>query len=277
MTQDRKLGIIAGQGALPEELVVCCRARNIAPYVVALKGFTDEAFLDGIDHVWVKLGQAGRIMSFFRENGVSDLVMIGAVKRPSWHEIRPDFKAVKILSRIGLTKLGDNGLLTALKAELEREGFSLCAVQDFMPDLLTPEGALGQYSFAQEDVYSITIGFRASQALGALDIGQSVVVQDGMVLAVEGVEGTDALIMRSASLQKKGRGAILVKSCKPHQDKSLDLPTIGAATVEEAYKAGFCGIVIEAGNVLVPNRKDVAECADRYKLFVQGVVLKDYI
>ncbi len=275
MSEIKKLGIIAGKGQLPQELVQYCSLQGIEPYIVALTGFTDETVVQDHAHVWVKLGQVGKIMSFFRSHGVKDLVLIGAVKRPSWSEIRPDLKAIKIISRIGFTVKGDNSLLVALKKELEKDGFTLHGIQNFIPGLLCDEGAIGKYSFSKDQASSVQVGLQASKTLGALDIGQSVVVQDNIVLAVEGVEGTDALIKRSADLQKKGAGAILVKAAKPQQDKSLDLPTIGISTVENAREAGFSGVVVEAGNVLISDRKAVAEYANRYKMFVQGVVFEN--
>lgn len=275
MNDIKKLGIIAGKGQLPLELVQHCQARNITPYIVALSGFADEGLVKDQHYIWVKLGQVGKIISFFKSNAVEDLVMIGAVHRPAWTEIRPDLKAVQIISRIGLSVMGDNSLLVALKKELEREGFCLHGVQRFIPDLLCTKGPIGKYSYTKDHKDSVKLGLSASKTLGELDIGQSVVVQKNIILAVEGVEGTDALIQRSAALQKKGQGAILVKTSKPQQDKTLDLPTIGVRTVENAHNAGFSGIILEAGNVLVPDRKAVAECADRYKMFVQGVVFKN--
>ncbi|MGH1377383.1 MAG: LpxI family protein [Alphaproteobacteria bacterium] len=266
-----KLGIIAGGGDLPFHLVSTCKDSGITPYIIGLKGHTDPNLMDSHDHIWLDLGAVGKVISFFKSNDVTDLVLIGKVKRPSFKEIKPDIKAVKILSRIGLRALGDNGLLELLKEELESEGFKLHGVHNFCDNLLVKEGCIGSLEPHKDDWDSINFGLKASQVNGSLDIGQSVIVQNGMIIGVEAVEGTDALMDRCKHLQQKGRGGILVKTRKPQQSKELDMPTIGVNTIENAHRAGLSGIVIHANNVMVVDTKKVANCADKYKIFVIAV------
>ena len=266
-----RLGIIAGGGDLPAHLIARCKVLNIEPYIIAFNGQTNSEILDDeLTHLWVGLGCAGKIINFFKSHDVHDLVMIGGVHRPSFSEIRPDFKGIQILSRIGFRALGDDGLLDALKNELELEGFNLHGFYDFCDKFLVSEGLLGVCSPNQNDQVTIDLGLRISQEIGALDIGQSVVVQQGLVIGVEGVEGTDALIQRCAPLLKKGRGGILVKTCKPQQDSRLDMPVIGETTIKMAHDHGLVGVVLHTGKMIVVDPKNVAKCADQHNIFVLG-------
>ena len=269
-----KLGIIAGGGALPAYLTSICKQRNIDPFIVGFEGQTSTDIMDGNTHLWASLGSVGKVIDFFKSNNVKDLVLIGGVKRPSFKEIKPDLRAVKILSKIGFRAMGDNDLLSALKKELEIEGFTLHAMHDFCDDLLVKEGVIGSYAPKPEHEIDIELGLKVSQEIGAMDIGQSVIVQNGMTIGVEAVEGTDALINRCAPLLQNGGGGILVKTCKPQQDKALDMPTIGVNTIINAHKAGLCGIVLQADNVIIVDAKNLAKYADEYKIFVIGVSVK---
>ncbi|MCK5383988.1 MAG: UDP-2,3-diacylglucosamine diphosphatase LpxI [Alphaproteobacteria bacterium] len=270
-----RLGIIAGGGNLPAYLLSVCENKGIKAYVVVLNGQCDEDRIKDLPQeqtLWANLGSAGKIIDFFKQNDITDLVLIGSVMRPALSQIKPDMKAIQILSRIGFKALGDDGLLSAIKSELEREGFVVRAIQDFCDKLLMPRGVLGDYENAPEDEATIELGIRTSQEIGALDIGQSVIVQDGLVIGVEGVEGTDNLIKRCFPLLKPGaRGGILVKTCKPQQNTSLDLPTIGVDTIQNAYESGLKGIVLQAGYTLLVDPKSIAEYANKYSIFVVGV------
>ena len=210
-------------------------------------------------------------MKTLKSHGIFDLVMIGSIRRPSFAELVPDFKTIEFFTKIGIKAIGDNDFLTALRKFLEAEGFRLHGIHKFADDLLAAEGVIGKYQPAQEDWVDINHGLEISSQLGAYDIGQAVVVQEGFVLGVEAVEGTDELIRRCKPLKRKGRGGVLVKTCKPQQDKDLDLPTIGPQTVKLAAEAGLAGIAVYAGETLVIDPEEVAEIADRHKMFVVGL------
>ncbi len=249
-----------------------CRSIGIEPYIVGFHGNnTDAELLKNNTHLCTDLGKAGKVMKFFQSHGVQDLVLIGAIKRPSLKEIKPDLKGAKILSRIGLNPMGDNNLLSLLKRELEGEGFTVHGIRPFCSDLLMRKGTVGKIEPNEEDQANIALGVEVSQVIGKLDIGQSVITQQNIVIGVEAVEGTDALIERCANLQKSGRGGVLVKTMKPQQDKDLDIPTIGLDTIINAHKAGLQGIALHADNVLIVNLKEVAQYADRYKMFIVGI------
>lgn len=268
---DGKLGIIAGGGELPARLVAVCRVVGKPFFVIALDGHADQGVTEGVPHIWSRLGAAGTMLRALREAGVTDLVMAGRVRRPSFAELRPDWRAARLFARIGAKALGDDGLLRAVAQELELEGFRVLAAQDVLADLLTPVGVLGRIVPDEGARIDIDHGMRVARGLGALDVGQAVVVQQGLVLGVEAIEGTDALIERCGPLRRTGPGGVLVKMCKPQQDGRLDLPTIGPVTVEKAAAAGLRGIAAEAGATLALDRDAVVAAADRLGLFVIGV------
>lgn len=271
-----RLGVLAGGGALPARLAICCEEMGIEVFVIAFEGQTAPETVHNREHLWTTLGAAGKIIKTLKNHNVKDIVMIGHIRRPAFTELKPDLKGAEILARIGVKSLGDNDLLGLLRCELEREGFLLHGIQEFVSGLLTKEGVLGRYKPSRKHMESIGRGIDISRALGVQDIGQSVIVQNGMVIAVEAIEGTDELIRRSKGYFRAGGGAILVKSCKPQQDKYLDLPTMGPDTVYSAVEAGLCGIAIEAQNSLMIDVDEIVRLADQHKIFVYGFSTKDH-
>ncbi len=267
----KRLGIIAGSGSLPQRLVAVCDSKGIKPFVIGFEGQTDPKIIKGREHLWTRLGAAGQVMKTLKAHDVHDLVMIGSIRRPSFYELVPDLKTIEFFARIGIKALGDNDFLSALRKFLENEGFTLHGIHEFAEDLLVREGPLGNYGPDQDDWIDIRHGLEISKQLGAYDIGQAVVVQEGFVLGVEAVEGTDELIRRCKSLKRKGRRGVLVKTCKPQQDRDLDMPTIGPQTVRLAAEAGLGGIAVLARETLVIDPEIVAEIADTHKMFVIGL------
>ncbi|MEO5365335.1 MAG: UDP-2,3-diacylglucosamine diphosphatase LpxI [Magnetococcus sp. WYHC-3] len=269
--QLKRLGIIAGGGALPLQVLRACRDRGIAPFVVAFTGQTDAATYNDAPHILTRLGAAGTVIGALKKNDIRDLVLIGNMRRPSLLALRPDFKALQFFLKKGLRALGDDGLLRALRKFLEEEGFTIHGAQDFLPELLMPSGRIGKCEPNAAQWQDIKRGIEAALALGAADIGQAVVVQHGEILGTEGKGGTDELIRSCAPLQREGAGAVLVKLCKPGQDRDLDLPTIGAQTVRNIIEAGFSGLVAHAGQSFLCDREEVTALADRANIFVMGI------
>lgn len=272
----KKIGVIAGGGVLPVKLLEACDRKNIETFIVGFEGQTDPGLIQGRSHLWTRLGAAGHVIKTLKSHGIRDLVFIGAMRRPTIAELRPDFKAAEFFARESWKIIGgDNGFLEALRDFLGREGFRLHGIHAFADNLITPEGVIGRYEPEKQDWLNIEKGVEISQQLGLLDIGQSVIVQEGMVLAVEAAEGTDQLIGRSKSLMRRGRGGVLVKTCKPQQDKSFDLPTIGPKTVQNAADSGLAGIAIHAGQSLLIDAEEVAQIADKHKMFVIGINVQE--
>ena len=267
-----KLGILAGAGELPKRVIEACRASGRAYFVLAFEGWADPDVINGAPHAWIRLGAAGEGLRILRENGVEELVMAGGIKRPSVMQLRPDWRTAKFYARIGYRALGDDGLLKHVIAELEEvEGFRVVGLDSLLGSDLAPEGVLGSVEPDEQARHDIVFGFKLVRAMGPLDIGQAVVVQQGLVLGVEAIEGTDALIARCGALQREGPRGILVKGTKPGQERRADLPTIGADTVAGVAAAGLRGIAIEAGATLIVDRAALVMAADKAGIFVVGV------
>jgi len=274
MAADGPLGIVAGNGALPRRLIENCRAAGRPVFVLALEGEADQATVAGVPHAWCRLGAAAAGLDLLHANAVTDLVLAGGVRRPSLSALRPDWRAAKFFARIGYRALGDDGLLSAVVKELEREGFRVIGAEALLAsDDLLPEGPLGRSEPNTQVRADIEHGLRLARAIGALDIGQAVVVQQGLVLGVEAAEGTDGLLRRCAGLRREGPGGVLVKAAKPGQEHRVDRPTIGPQTVILAAAAGLQGIAGEAGMTIVVDRAEVVRAADLAGLFVVGIAV----
>ncbi len=267
----QRLGIIAGGGSLPAQLAQSCRSQGVDVFIVGLEGQADASALQGEDVFWSKLGRAGRIIEELHKKSIYDLVLIGSIHRPSIKEILPDFRTAEFLVQIGLKSLGDNDFLSEIRHALEEDGFRIHGAHKFAPEFLAPKGVIGRHAPQEGDWADIERGIEVVQAIGALDVGQATIVQEGLVLGMEAAEGTDGLIHRCAGLKRKGRGGVLVKLCKPQQDKDLDMPTIGPRTIENAAKAKLAGIVVHAGETLIVDTPQVAKLADKHKMFVMAV------
>ena len=268
----RKLGIIAGGGSIPRILIDYAKNHEIPYFVLAIEGNADRAiFDDSINHKWIRIGQAGTGFKFLKDEGVQDVVMIGTIHRPTFSELMPDLRTTAFFTKLGLRALGDDGILRALVKEIETENIKVVGVHEIMPDLLVKEGLLTKVKPDKQALVDIERGIEVDITLGALDVGQSVIVQQGLVLGVEGIEGTDELIRRCANYRRKGTGGVLVKLRKLQQDMRIDLPTIGVTTIENAHKAGLRGIAVHAGNALIVDEQRVIELANKYKMFVIGI------
>jgi UDP-2,3-diacylglucosamine hydrolase len=266
-----RLGVLAGAGDLPLRVIEAARALSRPVFVLGFEGIADPAVVETMPHAWVRLGAAGEGMRLLREAGVEELVFAGSMGRPTIASLRPDWRAAKFFARVGMRALGDDGLLRAVIAELEGEGFRVVSVETVLADTLAPAGALGAFTPDAEAEIDIARGLEVARALGALDVGQAVVVQQGIVLGVEAVEGTDALLQRVEHLRREGPRGVLVKLAKPAQDRRMDLPTIGPETVRRAEQAGLAGIAVESGGTLILDRDEMVRLADAAGLFVLGL------
>ena len=269
----KKLGIIAGGGSLPQTLIRYCQRTNREYFVLAIENNADRAiFTPDIPHKWIRIGQAGTGFKYFADEKVAETILIGTIRRPSLADLMPDLRTSAFFARIGLKSLGDDGILRALVKEIESENIRVVGIQDVLPDLLVKEGILTKHKPDKQALADIKRGSEVAMELGRLDVGQSVIVQQGLVLGVEGIEGTDKLIERCGTYQRKGSGAILVKLRKPQQDMRIDLPTIGTATIENLHKNGMRGIAVHAGNALIVDEENVIKLADKYGMFITGII-----
>ncbi len=267
----KRLAILAGGGSLPHALLQACDQKNIEVFIVAFEGQAAPDLVTGRKHLWSSPGKAGEIIKTLQKHDFKDLVLAGSIRRPSISELKPDLKTAKLLAEVGLKAMGDNDFLSAIRSALQKEGFHIHGVHKFEEKLLAPDSVMSKAKPKKADWVDIKKGLAVSQSMGALDIGQAVIVQEGLVLAVEAIEGTDELLRRSKDLKRKGRGGVLVKTCKPQQDTDFDLPTIGPDTIHNAAEAGLSGVVVHAGHSLILDREDVVRAADKYKLFLVGL------
>lgn len=278
MTKQRKLGIIAGGGSIPRMLIDHCRQTGREYFVLAMEGNAEKSAIDDtVPHQWIRIGQAGTGFKRFAEEKVQDVVMIGTIKRPGFFDLVPDLRTTAFFAKVGSKALGDDGILRALVQEIESEGMVVRGIHEVMADLLVKPGIIGKYQPDKSAQTDIRRGIEVALSLGRLDVGQSVIVQQGLVLGVEGIEGTDELIRRCAGYRRKGEGGLLVKLRKPEQDMRIDLPTIGPLSVRLAHESGLRGIVVHAGNGLIVDEAEVVKLANKYKIFVMGVNPGDYL
>jgi DUF1009 family protein len=266
------LGIVAGGGSLPADVARAALAAGRPVFVLALQGFADLALLAPFPHAVIRLGAIGRGIALMRQHHCRDVVMIGGVKRPSMTALRPDITALGMIARGGKAMLqGDDSLLGALFAQLTQMGFRMLGAHEVVGGLLAPSGLLAGAAPDAAAEADIARGVAVVRLLGAADVGQGCVVQAGLVLAVEAIEGTDAMLARAGSLRQPGAGGVLVKLIKPAQDRRADLPTIGPATVAAAAAAGLRGIVFSAGGALIAERDATIAAARARGLFLLGL------
>ena len=268
----RPLGILAGGGPLPGRVAAAAAAAGRPVFLIGFEGFAEASVLAPYPHELVRLGAAGRMLSLLRAHGCADLVLIGPVKRPSIFDLRPDAEGARILARIGRAAFaGDDGLLAAVVRVLAEDGFNVIGAHEILSEAVGQKGQLGAVAPDAAAMGDIRRGVAVALALGRVDVGQGCVVQQGIVLCVEAIEGTDAMLARAAGLARPGAGGVLVKLVKPGQDRRADLPAIGPGTVRAAAAAGLRGIAFEAGGTLLTDRAALLTAADAAGLFLLGI------
>lgn len=277
MIMHKKLGIIAGGGAIPRDLINFCKENKRDYFVIAIEGNADRDLIDEtIPHAWIRIGQAGTGFKKLAEEKVEEVVMIGTIKRPTLKDLVPDMRTTAFFAKVGMKSLGDDGILRALVKEIESEGMVVRGIHEVLPELLIKKGILGKVKPSKQAKEDIRRAVEVATELGRLDVGQAVIVQQGLVLGVEGIEGTGELIRRCGEYKRKGEGGVLVKVRKPQQDMRVDLPTIGDKTVQAAYDSGLSGICLHSGNGLIVNEKETIKLADKLGIFVLGLDVDDY-
>lgn len=269
-----KLGIIAGGGALPMRIVAEMATRGEPVHIIRLAGFADPA-LDAHPGETCGIAEAGRILRSLKDAGCTRAVLVGAVSRPDFSALKPDWRGAALLPKLLVAAArGDGALLSVLVETLESEGFEVIGAEAVMRSLAAGRGRLGRVAPSPAHLADIRKAARLIDALGPFDVGQGAVVASGFVLAVEAAEGTDAMLERCALLPEAARGGgvngVLVKRPKPGQERRVDLPTIGPGTILGAHRAGLAGVAVEAGAALIVSLADTLAEADRLGLFVYG-------
>jgi len=265
----KKIGLIAGSGQFPLIFSRAAKKEGYAVYVAAHLKETDPVIeQDAAAVEWMHLGQIKRLIRFFKENRITEAVMLGAIKKTRmFRDVRPDTKALAIMA--GMRHTHDDGILRAFAGALEKEGIAIRASTMLLPEILAPPGCWTRRKPSEEEMADVTLGLRIAREIGKLDIGQCVVVGGKSVLAVEAIDGTDATIARGGQL---GHGkAVVVKVCKPTQDIRFDVPAIGARTIETMHQADARVLAVEAGRAVVFDREEMIALADRYNMAIIAV------
>ena len=264
----KPIGLIAGSGAFPLRFVEGAQRHN-RPVVAVC--FADEAAPELADMVekslWLKVGELGRLIDFFSEAGVSEVAMAGGVNRIRlFGGVKLDARGAALLLRLRSTK--DDVVMRGVAEELAKEGIEVVSSVLFLRDCLVSDGVLTKSLPTAEEWSDIQVGKAALAAMSSQDIGQLVVVREGLIVAVEAVEGSDAAILRGGSLG--GNGSVVVKFAKSTQDMRFDVPTVGARTIETMIKAGARVLALESGRCLMMDREEMIALADRHKISVVG-------
>ncbi len=265
------LGILAGGGPLPRRIADTVLGEGRPVFVVAFEGQTDPATVEGLPHAWMRLGATSKTLEALHAAGCGEVVMAGPMKRPSLSSLRLDLRSTAAIARAGARVFGDDGLLSLIVEEMEREGLRVVGIEDLLGGYLMPAGTRTATGPDDRALADAARGIAVLRTLARADIGQAVAIQEGLVLAVEAVEGTDAMILRAGELRRDGAGPVLVKGRKSGQNDRVDRPTIGPATIANAAAAGFAGIVVEALETLIVDRDATVAAADAAGLFLHAM------
>ena len=260
------LGIIAGNGVYPEVLAAAARKTGVKKIVVA--AFTDEtdpAIDKHVDVVeWLRVGQLGRLLKFFRENGVHQVIMAGQIAPKNLFDLRPDVKALVVLAK--LKQRNAESIFTAIADELGKADVHLLPATTFLEDDLAAKGLISGAKLSRAEEEDVDLGWSIAKEIARLDIGQTIIVKNGTVLAVEAFEGTNDAIKRGGVLAREG--AVMIKVAKPNQDMRFDVPVIGIETIKIAGEAKLRVIAVEAGKTLLLERDKIVDLAKRSNISI---------
>ncbi len=267
------VGILAGGGSLPREIADVLFADGQNPVIVGLEGEVRPRDFAGHDFTLVNWGRIGHLIRTFKQKGVTDLVIVGSVTRPDLRAIRTDFGFWLNLPRIFkiVAAGGDDSVLRRVVGFFESHGFVVRGPAEVAPSLVIGEEAYGQVAMSDAAKRDFEIGREIVARLAPFDVGQAVVVANGTVLAIEGAEGTDAMLKRVAVMRTDQRGGVLVKWPKPGQELRVDMPAIGPNTVAGVMAAGLQGIAVQAGATLAAQRGNTMDAADAAQIFISGL------
>ncbi|MGO9831798.1 MAG: LpxI family protein [Myxococcaceae bacterium] len=263
------IGLIAGNGTLPRLFARAARAKGLSVVVVAHQGETEPSLADEVDALsWVRVGQLARIQRILLKAGVQEAALAGGFRRMrAVAELRPDFGLVRVLAR--LRSIRDDVFLRAVAEDFEAHGIRIVSPASYLQELLAPAGRLAGPELDGRMGRDVALGSEVAAALGRADVGQTVVVKDGHVLAVEAVEGTDACIRRGAALG--GQGVVVVKRLKPGQDERFDLPAVGPRTLDVMAEVGAAVLAVEAGKTFLLEAEQLVAAAERAHIAVIAV------
>lgn len=264
-----KIGVIAGSGQFPLLFIEAAQKAGRKIVLIAHRNETSQEVADAADEVlWVKLGQLGKMIKFFHQQGAGETVFVGAItKTRIFRDILPDFKGMSLWNKIDTKQ--DDAILRAVAGALEKEGIKVLESTLYLQHLLFPHGVLTEKKPDKNQRLDIEFGWKNARAIGAMDIGQCVVVRNRSVVAVEAIEGTDVTIARGGALAREK--AVVVKVRKPNQDFRFDLPATGIKTIETLAGVKGAVLAVEAGQSLIFDREATIKAANEAGIVVVGV------
>jgi DUF1009 family protein len=267
-----KIAIIAGQGLLPRELYNASINLGVETYILGLEDQIDIDLFEGINVDIVPIHSVSQIIKKIRSRDINNIVFGGRVKRAAIPKLILDLKGAKLFASIIRNGLGDSPLAKTIINFLEREGFKVLSPEVIAQSILSVEGNMTSTPIKKGHIKDIEQGHKMLNEICKLDVGQALVIQNGLILGVEAVEGTDELIRRCGSIRQKfDSDPVLVKICKPHQDKRIDMPCIGERTIRKMSEFGIGGIGLKAGSCLILNKAKTIEFANQCGIFIYGL------
>ncbi len=275
--EPRPIAILCAGGALPFAVIEAMRAAGRPFTIVAIQGIADPG-LSRLGANWLSLGQLGKLFALLRREGCAAVVLVGAMNRPTLSSMRIDAIGwTYLFDFLRHIRRGDDAMLRGMMGWFEVQGFPVVGVAEVAPELIAPEGRLGKLDPPSAALIAARRGFSCLDALSPFDVGQALVAFGERIVAIEGAEGTDALLERVVELRRQGRlpraggGGLLLKAAKVDQSLKVDMPVIGPRTIELAAGAGLGGVIIEAHRVLLLDSKALVAAADEARLFLFGL------
>lgn len=276
-TNNHRLGLLAGGGRLPVEFVRAARSAGHSVFGLGVAGMFSQELADVCDDFRVApLARIGKAIRLFKRAGVDRIVMAGRIEKTvlfqpfRWVRLVPDWRTIHMWFRYARENKKDDTILRAVIREFERDGFGFDSALQYVPELLVKHGFLTTRKPSAKQWRDIQFGWDLAREMGRLDVGQTVVVNDTAVIAVEAIEGTDKCIRRAGELCRRG-GFTVVKVPKPKQDMRFDVPTVGVETIKTMHQAGGRVLAIEAGMTIILEPEEVASLADRFGISIVAV------
>jgi DUF1009 family protein len=266
------LGIIAGNGVYPRLLAESARKAGVKKIVAAaFTGETDPALEQHVDLIeWMRVGQLNRLLKFFREQKAHDAIMAGQIAPKNLFDLRPDWKAMLLLGK--LKQRNAESIFAAIADELAKADVDLLPATSFLEDSIAPAGLIAGPKLSRREDEDVDFGWKIAKEIAGLDIGQTVIVKNGTIVAVEALEGTNDAIRRGGALARKG--AVMVKVAKPNQDMRFDVPVIGLETIRVAAEVKLRVIAVEAGRTLLLERDAIIDLAERSNISIVARLLR---
>ena len=267
-----KIAIIAGQGSMPREIYDACVEKGVHPEIIGLEGQIDLSLFEGLTLYAMPIHAVSSIINKIKSLDISNIILAGRVKRTAIPKLILDIKGAKLFTKILRSGLSDKGLTKAIISFLESEGLNVLSPEKIVVDFVAKPGNMTNVIIKKSYIRDIEQGLKMLKEISKLDVGQSLIIQNGLILGVEAAEGTDELIKRCGLIKQKfDTEPILIKICKPDQDRRVDLPCIGEQTIIKMHQYGIKGIALQPNLCLILNKTKTLDAANHYGIFIYGL------